>query len=133
MNEMTLRAFAPVVLRFGLVFLFLWFGFSQLFDTTAWLPWVPGWATTFVSAQTVVVLNGGFEVFAGALLALGLWVRWVALVRALHVLVIAIDIGLSGIGVRDFALAAATLALALGGPDWLTLDKQKTARGTLAL
>lgn len=132
MNEQTLRAFAPVVLRFGLSFMFLWFGFSQLFDASSWLSWVPDWATVLFSAHTVVLLNGGFEVLAGTFLALGLWVRPVALLLALHLFVIVVDIGLSGIGVRDFGLATSTLALALGGSDWLTLDRQ-TEKETFAL
>lgn len=123
MSEQTLRAFAPVILRFGLAFLFLWFGFSQLFDSASWISWVPTWSTFLLSAKAIVILNGLFEVVAGSFLALGIWVRWTALLLGLHLVVITLHIGLSGIGVRDLALATSTFALSLGGSDWLTLDK----------
>ena len=47
----------------------------------------------------------------------------------LHLLVIASDLGISPIGVRDFGLAFATLALALQGEDkWCVMYKgEKTA------
>jgi hypothetical protein len=42
---------------------------------------------------------------------MGIWTRWAALLLALHLAVITFDIGLSAIGVRDFGLTVATLAL----------------------
>lgn len=126
MTDSTARAFAPVVLRIGLAVLYLWFGFSEILDTASWITWVPEWATalTGLSAHTIVLLNGGFEVLLGGMLAIGIAVRWVAFALALHMLLIVIDIGLTAIGMRDLALALSTLALSLGGSDWLTLDKR---------
>jgi uncharacterized membrane protein YphA (DoxX/SURF4 family) len=126
MNDSTARAFAPVILRLGLAILYLWFGFSELLNTPAWTAWVPAWATalTHLSAVQIVLLNGGFEIVAGALLAIGIWVRPVAALLALHMLLIVIDIGLDQIGMRDLAICFATVALCLGGSDWLTLDRR---------
>lgn len=103
------------VLRLGLAAVFLWFGFSQLFDGINWVSWVPEWAvnTLHLPPAMIVLANGLFEVVAGALLALNIWIRWVALALALHLLVITIEIGATAIGVRDFGLTAATLALVL--------------------
>jgi uncharacterized membrane protein YphA (DoxX/SURF4 family) len=117
MNDSTARAFAPVVLRLGLAVLYIWFGFSEILNTPAWTSWVPAWAVslTHLSAIQIVLFNGAFEVVAGALVA--------ALV-ALHMLLIVIDIGLDQIGMRDLAICCATAALALGGSDWLTLDRR---------
>lgn len=114
-----MERYAPAVLRFGLAALYLWFGLNQLFDTAAWLGWVPTWAIglTGMSADAITLFNGGFEVVIGALLALGLFVRWAALVAGAHMFLITVDIGLSAIGVRDFAIAASTLALGLWGDD----------------
>jgi len=116
--------YAPVILRIGLAFLFLWFGFSQLLNTASWISWVPAWAPALshLGVDDIVMLNGSFEIIAGAFLAIGIWVRWAALLLGLHLLVIVGDIGLSAIGVRDLALSLSTFALSAFGSDRWTLD-----------
>jgi uncharacterized membrane protein YphA (DoxX/SURF4 family) len=103
------------ILRFGLAAVFLWFGFSQLLDGLNWVSWVPEWAVEVlhISPAMIVLLNGAFEVVLGGLLACNVLTRWAALALALHLAVITIEIGLNEIGVRDFGLMVATLALAL--------------------
>ena len=103
--------------RLGLASVFLWFGFSQLLDGIHWVGWVPEWAVTFLHLPPafIVLGNGLFEVVFGALLAMGLWVRFVAMLLALHLALITFDIGITAIGVRDFGLTLATVALALLG------------------
>jgi|SRR3989338_879605 len=112
------------VLRIGLSILFLWFGFSQFLDQSAWISWVPQWAMnlTGLEAEMIVLLNGGFEIAFGVLLALGLYIRPVALVLVLHHAMIIFDIGPTAIGIRDFGLMMATLALAFMPPDPYSLD-----------
>src|SRR3989344_8048845 len=110
--------FALPVLRAGLVMLFLWFGLSQVTAPTDWVAWAPQWTESLgLSAATVVLLNGLFEVVLGVLLAIGIYTRIVAFLLSLHLLFIAYEIGYNDIGVRDFALAVATFSLALFGPD----------------
>ena len=118
--------FALPVLRFGLVALFLWFGFSQVINSAEWVSWVPVWPTalTGLSAETLVFLNGGFEVILGILLAAGFYTRLAALLLSFHLLLIAYELGYNDIGVRDFALAVATLSLSMFQPDRFTLDKR---------
>ena len=118
--------FALPVLRFGLVALFLWFGFSQVINSAEWVSWVPVWPTalTGLSAETLVFLNGGFEVVLGSLLAVGFYTRLAALLLSFHLLLIAYELGYNDIGVRDFALAVATLSLSMFQPDRFTLDKR---------
>lgn len=101
------------ILRLGLAALFLWFGFSQLMDGVNWVSWVPEWAVNLVHLPPamIVLLNGSFEVIAGSLLALNILTRWAALALALHLVVLVFDIGLTAIGVRDFGIMMATLAL----------------------
>src|SRR3990167_10200377 len=98
------------VLRIGLSILFLWFGFSQFLDQSAWISWVPQWAMnlTGLEAEMIVLLNGGFEIAFGVLLALGLYVRPAALLLALHLAFITFEIGLNSVGLRDFAIMMAT-------------------------
>lgn len=111
---MTQHEWGVLVLRLGLATLFLWFGFSQLLDGVNWVSWVPEWAVSLlhIPPAMIVLLNGAFEVVAGGLLALNLFTRWAALALALHLAVITFDIGANAIGVRDFGLTFATLALA---------------------
>lgn len=120
------KKFAPVVLRFGLVAVYLWFGISQITDSSSWTSWVPNWAVSIsgMSESAIVLMNGWFETLAVVLLAVGFLTRWVALVLAAHILVITFDIGLTAIGVRDFGLAMATLSLSLFGKDDYSLDSR---------
>lgn len=133
MNSVKLETFALPLLRFGMVALFLWFGLSQITNPGAWIAWVPAWVENFgLSPTLVVIANGLFETVFGALLAAGYYTRVAALLLALHLLFIAYEVGYNDIGVRDFALAIATLSLALFKPDQFTLDNrwQKEYRPT---
>lgn len=123
-NQSEIARYAPVVLRFGLAFLFLWFGISQITSPDSWTVWVPAWGNSIFGLGPVklVILNGWFEIAGGLLLALGLWTRAVALVLSLHLFFIAYEIGWNDIGIRDFALAVSTLAVSLFGPGKWSLD-----------
>ena len=130
MVKKPLAEYAPLVLRLGMAGVFAWFGASQLMGTHQWTSMVPEWAMGMsgLSASTIVRLNGGFEILATLPLVVGVWTRWVALVLFVHLLVIASDIGMTPIGVRDLGLCVATLAIALYGDDqWcLTYRKQSS-------
>lgn len=117
--NLTHQEWGVLILRYGLAILFLWFGFSQLLDGVNWVSWVPEWAVNLlhIPPAMIVLLNGAFEVVAGGLLAFNILTRWVALALALHLVVLVFDIGLTAIGMRDFAIMAATFALALFAED----------------
>lgn len=109
---------------------FVWFGTSQLTNPAAWTSLVPSWATTLsgMDAATIVRLNGLMEILLGAHLAVGVYVRWVALALSVHLFVITTSLGNTAIGARDFGLAIATFALALQGEDkWCVLYKGEKA------
>jgi uncharacterized membrane protein YphA (DoxX/SURF4 family) len=110
---------APVVLRIGLSFIFLWFGLTQLFDQSAWVSFIPEFVTksTGLSAETFVIFNGIFEVFFASLLAFGIWTRLVASLLFIHMFAIIADVGLSPIGIRDIGLMFALLSVAFFGSD----------------
>ena len=130
MNQSKTAEYAPVVLRFGLVFLFLWFGISQVTSPESWTSWVPEWGNAILGlgAVKIVLINGWLEIIGGVLLALGLWTRWIALALSLHLFFIAYEVGYNDIGVRDFVLAVSTLAVSLFGPDTCSLDKRMKSR-----
>ncbi len=122
-----LSVYAPVVLRLSMAAVMAWFGGSQLFNASAWTGIVPAWALNLshLTAITIVHLNGGLEILASLLLALGLWVRAVAGLLAIHLMVIMIDLGLNAVGVRDFGLSFSLLALAMWGNDEYCLVSPK--------
>lgn len=126
-----LTVYAPAVLRIGISLVFLWFGSSQLGDVQAWMAWLPAWTAALpLGAETLVRLNGSFEVLFGTLLLLGFYVRPVALLLALHMFQIALTVGYSEIGVRDFGLAMATASIFLYGADRFSLDSLLANRGS---
>jgi len=103
-----------LILRLTMAGVYLYFGFSQLSDGDRWLTIVPDWAVSLfrMSAEMIVLGNGLLEIVLGALLALGLWARPVAIISAAHLFVIAGTFGFTPVGVRDAGLALATLSLA---------------------
>ena len=127
MDEWERRAalYGPLLLRVGLATVFLYFGISQLLHPEAFVGWLPKEVSMLpFSPRTFVVLNGGFEVFFGTLLLAGLFTRVSALLLGLHLFGITLSIGFSEIGVRDFGLSVATLALVLLGPGAYNLEER---------
>lgn len=126
MNNLNkLSTLSPVVLRIGIALVFLWFGASQLSDPSSWIGFVPDSVLSMsgLSVITLVYLNGAFEVVLGTALFFGLFTRLTALLLALHMFDITYIVGFDSIGVRDFGLSIATLAIFLQGADWFTLDR----------
>lgn len=103
------------VLRLGLSFVFLYFGFSQLFDSLSWVGFVPTWAVDLlnISPNFIVAGNGIFEVALGSMLAMGFFVRIISLLLGLHLLVITFSLGFVPTGIRDLGLTIASFSLAL--------------------
>ncbi|MEK6917588.1 MAG: DoxX family protein [Nanoarchaeota archaeon] len=114
-----LNRYSPALLRLAISAVFLWFGFSQIKNPDAWTGMIPNYVQSLIhlSSKTLVYLNGAFEITFAILLLLGLFTRFVSLVLSLHLLHIVTIIGYDPVGVRDFALALATLAIFLHGPD----------------
>lgn len=125
---MKTSSYAPLILRVGLVFVFIWFGVTQLLDQTMWVSLIPApvIALTGLSAKTLVMINGGFEVIMAILLALGIRVRLVAALLFLHMFAIIGDLGLNAIAVRDIGLMVALLSMAFAGSDEFCLGYKTT-------
>jgi uncharacterized membrane protein YphA (DoxX/SURF4 family) len=101
-----------LILRYALVLVYIYFGSSQLTNASQWAGIVPEWATSLsmMSAETIVMFNGIFEIVFAVLLAIGLWTKWVSIILAAHLGVITLTMGYTPTGVRDFGLTLATLA-----------------------
>ena len=106
-----------LILRFGISIVFLWFGFSQIFDSINWVGMIPEWAVNIINLPPamIVLANGLFEVIFATLLIIGFKIRFAAFTLALHLAVITVIVGFNAIGVRDFGLTMATLALSFFG------------------
>jgi uncharacterized membrane protein YphA (DoxX/SURF4 family) len=130
MNEIKTRKYAGVVLRLGLVFVFVWFGANQLLDQSMWVSLVPKWAVSLsgMSANSLVVFNGIFEMIMATLLAFGIGIRIVASLLFLHLVMIVSAIGLNAIGIRDIGLSFALLSIVLHGPDIYSYDAVRTPK-----
>lgn len=113
---------APAILRLGLAIVFAWFGWQQLTHPGDWIAFVPSLTTNpWLTPESLILINGWAEIVAATLLFTGFQTRAVALLLCFHLLVIATHAG-GAIGVRDFGLALACLALALLSVDRWTLD-----------
>jgi uncharacterized membrane protein YphA (DoxX/SURF4 family) len=114
---------APVVVRWGLSLVFLWFGLNQLFNAQAFVGYLPGFSSSLPLAPTLVVMiSGTMEIALGMLLLLGLFTRVVALLLGIHLLGIIITLGYNEIAVRDAGLLIALISVFLHGADELSAD-----------
>ncbi len=125
MNIDKYSKYAPVVLRYGIAIVFLWFGFSQIKNPAAWTRMMPEYVSAMLpfSANTLIYMNGIFEIVFAILLLLGLYTRVVSFLLGLHLLHIISILGYGAIAARDLALAIATFAITLNGADEFCLDK----------
>jgi uncharacterized membrane protein YphA (DoxX/SURF4 family) len=114
MDQNKLENSGLVLLRVGLALVFLWFGAEQLLHPNDWISYIPEFLNNFfLPPVKLVMINGLFEVVASILLILNIHTRIVALLLAIHMIGIAISIGINPIGVRDLGLSVATLSLSL--------------------
>jgi putative oxidoreductase len=114
MNKIQHEKIGRLLLRLSMAGVYLFFGFSQLFDGVNWVGYVPEWASNLVHLPPAMLVlgNGLFEVVLGTLLAAGFFIRPIAILLAIHLFVIATSFGFTPIGARDFGLALATLSIA---------------------
>ena len=119
-----LKTHAPVVLRYAMSLVIIWFSLQQFTNPGNWIAYVPDSVVTFLHTNplTLVHFNAWFELIFGIFLVLGWNTRLAAFLLALHLLDIMWVVGYGEIGVRDFGLAIATLVVCMNGADLLCLD-----------
>ncbi|MBI4450299.1 DoxX family protein [Candidatus Uhrbacteria bacterium] len=111
-------ATTSLLLRIGLGVEFIIFGYGKLTDLASWIGFVPPWMSPLLPMPVGTFLQtvGVVELALGVLLIVGLWVRVIAVLSALHLLGVLIALGYNDLAVRDFVAFAAALALASLGP-----------------
>jgi len=118
------KTYAPIVLRYALGLVYLWFGINQIINPNNFIGYLPTFIFNSPYAIAFVYANGVFEIVAATLLIMGILVRWVAALLALHLLAITFDLGYGELAVRDFGLAVATISIWLWGEDKWCLGKK---------
>lgn len=116
---------APTIVRLSISLVVLWFGINQVINPEKFMGYLPSFLLMLDYAKNLVLFNGIFEIIFGTLLLIGLFVRPVALILAVHLLSITLNLGYNDIAVRDFGLTLITIAVFLGGADKWSLDYQR--------
>lgn len=83
-----------------------------------------------MTAKSLVVFNGVFEIVMAVLLSFGIWIRVVSALLFLHLAMIVGDLGLNAIGVRDVGLMFAVLSVLVHGADDFSYDRTKVKLAT---
>ncbi len=104
---------ADTILRMGLGFVFLWFGWSSITNPSYWSDLVPTWTSFIAEAETLVRLHGIVELVAGLFLFAGIKTRFSAGLLFIVLVHTIILLEPGAIMVRDVGLATALLALTL--------------------
>jgi len=107
--------YAPLIVRWAIALVFVWFGLNQLFIPEDFLGYLPDSLLSLSYASTLVMINGVFELIAGGLLLWGVLIRPVSLLLFLHLISIIVTLGYNDLAIRDAGLALVTLALFIGG------------------
>lgn len=118
----TRKDYAKILVRLGIVFVFLWFGLNQLIFPEDFMGYLPNFLLVMDSAKLFVLLNGAFEVAFGLLLLVGFFTRTSALILGVHLLIITFSLGYNDIAIRDLGLTLVTFSIVLGGADKWCLD-----------
>ncbi|MFH1802487.1 MAG: DoxX family protein [archaeon] len=123
--------YAKPLLRIAMSLVFLYFGFQQVYSPDNWISFVPKFLTgAIITANNLVIFNGLLEMSLGIFLLIGIYTRTASLILAAHLFVISLSIGFTPLGVRDFGLSFATLAVFLNGSDKCTLDYKLNKENT---
>lgn len=109
----TLRSQSVTVLRIGVAFAFLWFGWSGISNPGMWVAMVPAWTGAIATPGTLVLLHGIFEVVFGLLLFADILTRSVAFILLLNLLHTLTLLSWGPIMVRDITITFALLSLSL--------------------
>lgn len=120
------KSLSTLILRLGIGIVFLFFGIDKFIHPEVWIGWVsPRLFYYFPFSQEVFIyLDGGLEAIIGVMLALGFYTRIFALIASFLIVGILATVGVTDVTVRDIAILAGALSLALTGSDTLSIDNK---------
>jgi uncharacterized membrane protein YphA (DoxX/SURF4 family) len=121
--------YSPLVLRTGIAFVFLWFGFSQIKSPSQWTGFLPQFTNSLPLSQiSLIYLNASFEIVLAFFLIAGLYTRLSSILLGLHLLSISYSLGYGPVAIRDFGLAISAFVVFLHGPDDFCIDSLNAGR-----
>lgn len=103
------------VLRIGLAITFLWIGILILKQPEAWAGYLQPWAVKLlpVPVEQALVGTAVLDLIVGIMLLIDSFVWVIALVGAIHLVIILVTSGITDITARDIGLLAGTVALVI--------------------
>lgn len=106
-----------LLMRLSLGGMLLWFGVSEILAPQDWAQIVPLWVSAWsnLSAPTVVLILGILETMGAIFLILGVFVRTIALLLALNLLVSVATTSFAASSVQELCFAGVLFGLALAG------------------
>ena len=135
------KNYSSPIVRIGLAFVLLWFGFNQLFNPEAFLGYLPEWVLPNHSgmmgpmmthmynagfqADNFIIFNGILDSLIGFFLLIGFYTRIFGLVAAFHLSFIAFSLGYNDVAIRDVGLVAMAVSLVFSGAGRLSFDNRK--------
>lgn len=123
------KEYAPAIARYGVGIVFFIFGISQIINPENWVAWLPSFSFNLgITGESLIYINGAFDFIVGALLLIGIWIRPVALVGAVHIAGIIVSLGYNDIAIRDFGLLLVLISVFLNGSDKLCIIHNPLAR-----
>lgn len=102
-----------LLVRIGIALVLFWFGINQILNPQDWVYYLPEWlvAISPIAPAYIVLINGGVEVVFGFFILFGMFLKISALLMGFHLALIALSLGNTPSGIRDWGLALATFAL----------------------
>ncbi len=100
-----LNKYAKLVLRAGIAFAFLWFGYQSFTNPAMFESLVPAWTGSILPALTLIKIHGIFEFIFGILLVVGWKTRLVSGLLLLALLGTISSLSYGPVMIRDIAIA----------------------------
>ncbi len=113
MTRERLQSFATLVLRIGIGFVFLYFGWSGVTEPETWAGLVPAWTHVIASPEMLVRIHGIVELVGGIMLIFGFFTGYVAGILFLNLLHTVFLLSSPQIIVRDMGILSGLLSLFL--------------------
>lgn len=108
-----MKNFSYHILRVGLAVTFLWIGILILKDPIGWGGFISPWAEKLLPTpiETAMIGTAILDIFVGIFLLIDVWTWFVALVGAIHLIIVLTVSGINAITVRDIGLLAGAVAI----------------------
>jgi uncharacterized membrane protein YphA (DoxX/SURF4 family) len=118
--------YGKLILKVGLGIVFIYFGVNQIMNPEMWVDLLPSFLNNlnFFQPESLIFLNGTFDILVGFCLILGLFLKIISVLAFLHLISIFIfSLGFTQSGIRDFGLALASLSLFFSEDDKFSLSR----------